>query len=68
MLLPSAFLESSVKDEALPEMKKPPRMEAARACRSIWSRHRPEGSASDLESGITMVVAMFGALLIMVPF
>jgi hypothetical protein len=27
----------------------------------------PEGSASDLESGITMVEAMFGTLLIMAP-
>jgi hypothetical protein len=48
-------------------MKKPPRVEAAKAFRTIRSGHMPNGSASDLESGITMARAMYGKLLLMEP-
>jgi len=48
-------------------MKTPPRVEAARAGRTISSGHMPTASASDLESGIIMMGAMHDALLIMRP-
>lgn len=45
-------------------MKKPPRAEAARVCRSFWSDHMPTGSAPNVESGI-MVEVMLRTWLIM---
>jgi hypothetical protein len=45
-------------------MKKPPLVEAARAFRTIWSCHMPKGSASGRGSGIIMMAAMFGTLVV----
>jgi hypothetical protein len=36
-------------------MKKPPRMEAAQACRARSSDHMPKGSAPGMENGIIMI-------------
>jgi hypothetical protein len=45
-------------------MKKPPRKEAARVCRSFWSDHMPTDPASCVESDITMVEMMLCTWLI----
>jgi hypothetical protein len=41
-------------------------VEAALACRLIWSDHMPDGPASVLQSGIIIVEAKVGRLLMIV--
>jgi hypothetical protein len=45
--------------------KKPPRVEAALACRLTWSDHMPKCPASGMESGIIMIETKIGTMLIM---
>jgi hypothetical protein len=47
-------------------MKKPPLVEAALACWTIWSGHMPKGSASGSENGIIMTEEIYGTLLVIV--
>jgi hypothetical protein len=47
-------------------MKRPPLEEAARAFRTINSRHMPKGSASSLGSGIIMTAVIVSTVIMAV--